>query len=106
MEDVQKIKKSDINIKNAISLASKIQVIDETLALKMDLEEEMIKLRHPSECAESFVKVRSRQFKKKFTKQRDAKAKRLCGDNLKQFQTPNPFNLLEDIDDDCVQEIK
>ena len=70
------------------------------------MEEEILSLNYPPECTESFVKVMSRKSKKKFSKQSSGKAKQICGEKLEQFQTPNPFNLLEDIDDECVQGIK
>ena len=58
--------------------------------------------------SEPFVKVKMRKCnsKKLTNEQKSGKDTGIYDDTLKRFETPNPFNLLQDIDDYCVEGIR
>ena len=87
---------------------------DETPAMKIDIEEKIKKLdtftsKQQSKTAEAFVKVKLRKVNPQIVtcEQKCAKVRGVYEDVLlKGFATPNPFNLLEDIDDECIEGIR
>ena len=52
------------------------------------------------------MKFRKCNRKKLTNELKSGKVRRICKDLLEKFETPNPFTLLEDIDDDCVEGIR